>query len=281
VPDTFALTYTVPTDQNGDAVVRIPAKPTASPQHVNVQAKDLATGNFVRGIFVIYQFLPSGANQLQVVPDTVTITGPDTLTCSAGVASTFYVFGGQPPYTISNSVPQFLRLGQTLVANSGGGFTLSTLGGCVTPATIAISDSAGHTATITLNNNPGTQPPNAITAPIPIVTTPAASAIPTLACGANTNIVATGGGTITTQGTTQTPKPATSLFVGVDRPDIITALPSTVAPGEPITITRTTSISTVNPPNSNVSVPVNVLISDGAQTLTVPVRVANTCPAVP
>jgi len=277
-PDTFGLTYTVPTDQNGNAVVRIRANPAASQQLVIVQAKDVDSGNFVRGIFVIYQFLQNGDNQMQVVPDTVTITGPDTLTCSSGVSNTFYVFGGKPPYTISNPVPQFLRLGQSIVANSGGGFTLTTLGGCVSPATIAINDSAGHTATVTLNNNVGTTPPSTTTSPIPIVVTP--SNVPALTCGANTNIVATGGGTITTTGTTQTPNPATSLFVGVDRPDIITALPTTATPGAPITITRLL-VGTVNPPDSNALVPVNLFISDGVQTKTIPVQVANTCPPVP
>ncbi|HEX6792361.1 MAG TPA: hypothetical protein VF304_00805 [Casimicrobiaceae bacterium] len=277
-PDTFGLTYTVPTDQNGNAVVRIRANPAASQQLVIVQAKDVTSGNFVRGIFVIYQFLQNGNSQMQIVPNTVTITGPDTLTCSSGVANTFYVFGGKPPYTISNPVPQFLRLGQSIVANSGGGFTLTTLGGCVSPATIAINDSAGHTATVTLNNNVGTAAPSTTTSPIPIVITP--SNVPALTCGANTNIVATGGGTITTTGTTQTPNPATSLFVGVDRPDIITALPTTATPGQPITITRLL-VGTVSPPDSNALVPVNLFISDGVQTKTIPIQVANTCPPVP
>jgi hypothetical protein len=284
-PDTFGLTYTVPTDQNGNAVVRIRANPAASQQLVIVQAKDVTSGNFVRGIYVIQQFLPGGDTQLQVVPDTVTITGPDTLTCSSGVATTFYIFGGKPPYTVGNPFPQFLSIGQTVVATSGGGFTVTTRGGCVTPATISINDAAGHTTTVTLNNNLGTQPPNITTTPNPITITPKATGIPPLTCGANTNIVATGGGTITQQGTTQTITPATALFVGVDRPDILSALPSNATPGSPITITRVIppapDSSTVNPPASNALATVNVFVSDGAQTLTVPIQVANTCPALP
>ena len=282
-PDTFALTYTVPTDQNGNAVVRIRANPAASQQLVIVQAKDLTSGTFVRGIFVIYQFLPNGPNQLQVVPDTVTITGPDTLTCSANVSNTFYIFGGKPPYTISNPAPQFVRLAQSFVATSGGGFTLTTLGGCVSPVTIAISDAAGHTATVTLNNNVGTQAPGTATIPNPIVVTP--STVPTIACGANTNVVAVGGGTITQQGTTQTVNPATQFFVSVDRPDIVTVLSgsppvatTSFAAGSPITIQRSNSgsVDSSKPPLTNL--PVSLFISDGAQTLTVPVQVANTCP---
>ena len=282
-PDTFALTYTVPTDQNGNAVVRIRANPAASQQLVIVQAKDLTSGNFVRGIFVIYQFLPNGANQLQIVPSTLTITGPDNQTCSSNVSTTFYVFGGKPPYTVSNPAPQFVRLAQSFIPASGGGFTLTTLGGCVSPLTIAVSDSAGHTATATLNNNVGTQPPSTATTPNAIVVTP--TTIPNLACGANTNIVATGGGTITQQGTTQTIKPATSFFVSSSLPNSVTALPPTAAAGSAITLTRT-----IPPPNNppttdiidgsqgpNATVNVPVFISDGAQSITIEVPVTNSC----
>src|SRR6185437_7484081 len=99
-PDTFGLSYTVPTDQNGNAVVRVRANPAAHQQLVIVQATDVTSGNFVRGIFVVYQYLPAGPTQLQIVPSTLTITGPDNQTCSSGVVATFYIFGGQPPYTV-------------------------------------------------------------------------------------------------------------------------------------------------------------------------------------
>jgi hypothetical protein len=179
-PETFGLSYTVPSDQNGNAVVRVRANPDAHQQLVIVQATDVTSGNFVRGIFVIYQFVPGGTNQLQASPDTVTITGPDTLTCSANVAASFFIFGGQPPYTVTNPFPQALTLQQTLVQNSGGGFTVITKGVCVTPATLTIRDAAGHTTTVTLNNNVGTTPPASNTLPAPIVVTPSASNLPVL-----------------------------------------------------------------------------------------------------
>src|SRR5690348_13705210 len=224
-PETFGLTYTVPSDQNGNAVVRVRANPDAHQQLAIVQATDVTSGNFVRGIFVVYQVVQGSANQLQVSPQTVTITGPDTLTCSANVAASFFIFGGTPPYTVSNPFPQALTLQQTFVQNSGGGFTVITKGQCVTPATLTIRDAAGHTTTVTLNNNVGTTPPPTNTLPAPIVVTPNTNSLPVLQCGggasATTNIVAIGGGTITTTGNTQTQTPATSFTIATDRPDIL------------------------------------------------------------
>ncbi len=277
-PETFGLTYTVPSDQNGNAVVRVRANPDAHQQLVIVQATDVTSGNFVRGIFVIYQFVPGGTNQLQISPDTVTITGPDTQTCSANVAASFFIFGGQPPYTVTNPFPQALTLQQTFVQNSGGGFTVITKGVCVTPATLTVRDAAGHTATATLNNNPGTTPPASSVLPAAIVVTPSASNLPVLGCGASTNVVPVGGGTITTTGNQQTTTPATSFTTGTDRPDILSVLPTTVAPGSPITLNRlpTGTVNAGDAPGTTETVA--LFISDTRQTQVVNIKVINTCP---
>jgi hypothetical protein len=278
-PETFGLTYTVPSDQNGNAVVRIRANTDAPQQLVVVQAKDVMSGSFVRGIFVVQQVVAGGANQLQISPDTITITGPDTLTCSANVPASFFIFGGQPPYTISNPFPQALTLQQSFVQNAGGGFTVITKGVCVTPATLTIRDAAGHTTTVTLNNNPGTTPPGTSTLPAAIVVTPSASSLPVLACNTSTNVVAVGGGTITTTGNTQTTTPATNFTVATDRPDIlaITASAGSVAaPGSPIKLQRLPA-TTVTVGGTDPAV-VHLFISDTGQTQTLDIRVANVCP---
>jgi hypothetical protein len=285
-PETFALSYAVPSDQDGNAVARVRADPSAPQEIVIVQASDVTGGActvvttasspaalpagtcpFVRGVFVIVQVTAGGA-ALEVVPNTVTITGPDTQTCSFGVATTFFVFGGTPPYTVSNPFPNALQVSPSVVTSSGAGFTVTTLGACLAPATLSISDAAGHVTTVTVNNNVGTTPPATLTTPIPITVMPAT--IPTLACGANTGIVATGGGTITTQGNTQTTTPATTLFLSVSSPDILTALPSSIAPGAAISLHRQAS-------GSGPAV-VQLFVSDGKQVLTVNVPVQSTCP---
>jgi hypothetical protein len=270
---TFALTYTVPTDQNGTAVARIRAIPGASHQTAIVQATDVSTGAFVRGTFVIVSVSGANTADLLVLPDTVTITGADNQTCSSGVATTFYIFGGQPPYTIVNTFPQFVLIAPTTVLTSGAGFTVTTNGSCVDPVQIPVTDSAGHTVSVELTNEPGDSPPPTLSSPNPITVTP--SPIPLLGCGASTNVVATGGGTVSTTGNTRTVTPATTFLVGVNRPDILTALPADPAAGAPITLTRVNGVD-VNATTATTA-NVSLFVSDGAQTTTISVPVTNDC----
>ena len=279
-PPSFALTYTVPTDQNGTAVVRIRAIPGASSQVAIVQATDVSTGTFVRGTFVIVPVTNANAADLVVVPDTVTITGPDTQTCSSGVASTYFIFGGTPPYTISNTFPGLVLVSPSVVLTSGAGFTVTTTGACVDPVTLAITDAAGHTVTVKLSNKFGTNPPPTNTSANPITVTP--STVPLLGCGATTNVVASGGGTVTTTGNTQTVTPASSFFTSTNRPDILSVLPANPSSGAPITLNRllpaNPGTNVVDPTKADgATVNVSLLISDGGQTKTVNVPVINRC----
>ncbi|HLX29357.1 MAG TPA: hypothetical protein VKV24_12815 [Casimicrobiaceae bacterium] len=287
-PNAFARCYIVPTDQNGNAVARILANPSAPQQIVIVQASVLGTtppptstpvcdpsevpttGNFVRGLFVIQQ-----VGQLSVVPTTVTITGPDTQTCSAGVVSTFYIFGGTPPYTIRNTFPQALIVAPTLVAASGGGFNVTTNGACVNPATISIADAAGHQTTVTLINQVGTTPPNTVTNKNPIVIGP--TPIPTLTCGASTNIFVSGGGTSSQQGNSPPViTPATQFLISTDRPDILQVNPTSVGPLTAVQLTRLTGSNVDASASANATVHLNIF--DGNQSQTFSVTVTDTCP---
>lgn len=271
---TFALTYTVPTDANGIAVARIRAIPGAPQQVAIVQATDVSTGSFVRGTFVIVSTNNANAADLVVNPTDVTITGPDDQTCSSGVASTFFIFGGQPPYTVVQGFPGAVLISPTVVTAQGAGFTVTTTGACVDPVTIAITDAAGHTTTVTLHNVKGTNPPPTNTTPNAIVVTP--SQIPLLGCGASTNVVATGGGTTATTGNQQTTTPASAFFVGVSRPDLLTALPPNPAAGAPITLTRRTPTPIQG---TGATVNVSLFVSDGNQTRTINVPVTGAaCP---
>jgi hypothetical protein len=270
---TYALTYTVPSDQSGNAVVRMRALPGASQQTAIVQATDVSTGAFVRGTFVIVPVSNANAADLVVQPTDAKITGPDNQTCSSGVATTYYIFGGSPPYTVVASFPQAVTLSPSVVQTSGAGFTATTTGFCVDPMTFVITDSAGHSVTATLHNTLGTVAPPTTTSPNPIVVTP--SSIPALSCGASTNVIATGGGTVSTVGNQTTVTPAKSFFVGVSRPDLLSALPLSPASGAPITLTRlgATPVQGSDPVN------VSLFVSDGSQTKTITVPVTGApCP---
>lgn len=262
-PPTYGLSYTVPSDQNGEAIARVRALPNANQQVVIVQATDLLTGTFVRGIFIII----NGAGQeVTVIPDTVNITGPDSEHCSAGVTASFFIFGGLPPYTIRNTAPQYLAVTPTVVTESGGGFNATTLGGCLDPGRIIITDSAGHSETVEITNELGSAAPASNTSTIDISLSP--STIPTLTCGAPQNIVVTGGGTVTTQGSTVTVTPAESYFISVSRPDLITIANPNPSPGQAFTLTRA----------SGAPAPVTLNVSDGIQVVTRDLTLSGTCP---
>lgn len=270
-PPTFALSYTVPTDQNGDAIARVHALPNSSHQIVIVQATDLLTGTFVRGIFIV-----TNGDGLLIVPDKVTITGPDSETCSAGVGTSFFIFGGLPPYTISNTFPQFLAVSPSIVLASGSGFNVLTVGGCVDPAIIAITDSAGHTKTVEVKNLVGTKPPATVVSNNPIIISP--GSIPTLTClppTSSTNIALGGGGTTSTSGSTSTVTPATTFLLSTNRPDILTINPPNPAPLAPVTLTR--GPGTVSGNASSPSITLSVFDGNQTRTVSVPTSPA-TCP---
>jgi len=304
-PPSFALTYTVTTDQNGNAVARIRADPGASQQIVVVKATDVSTGAYVRGTFVIVSVVNANAADLVVVPTTVTISGPDNETCSSGVSSTYYIFGGQPPYRVVASFPQALTISPSEVQSYGAGFTATTTGACVDPETIAITDAALHTVTVTLTNKPGSTAPGSFTKSVPIVLTP--SSIPDtdntrVTCGTSTTVIATGGGSITTTGNTQTYNAPTFQW-STSRPDILSVLPSSADSGVAATLTRivppaptgvavgSTATNQVTPPLYVIQPPaatlaggnatVTVSVSDGTQIKKLTVPVTNDCTGPP
>jgi hypothetical protein len=293
-PVTTALTYTVPSDQNGNAVVRIRVAPNAPGQIAIVQATDVSTGSFVRGTFVIVAVTNANATDLVIVPTDVNITGADNQTCSTGVASTYYIFGGAPPYTIVNSFPQTVLISPSVVTTSGAGFTVTTLGFCVDPLNIAITDSAGHTVTVTLHNVVGTATPASTTARVGIILTP--SSFPAgspLLCGSSTSLVATGGGFTTQTGTTVTYTPPTAFLTSTSRPNVVSALPASAAPGSGITLTRVippapsgppgaVAVSVVNPGDAdNATENITITVSDGTTIKTVTLPVINKCTSPP
>jgi hypothetical protein len=164
----------------------------------------------------------------------------------------------------------------TVVFASGSGFNVTTLGGCVNPATLSVTDAAGHTTTFTINNSLGTIPPATTVTNNPITVAPLP--VPTLACGASWGLTALGGGTLTTVGNTQTFAPATAFILSTNRPDILTITPSNPSPGAQIQISRTGS-GTFDPSQAAAAtVNLTLNVSDGRQVLPVTVPVRNTCP---
>ena len=162
--------FTVTTDQNGRAAVRLVVPTTASTQFATIRATDVTGGSSVVGQFTIAQFV-NGNSILSVIPTgTTTFTGPSTEACSSGASATFYVFGGTPPYTIQTNFPTAVTISGSPVMQSGGGFTITTNGQCFTGLTFTITDANGRTLLTppTASNTFGTQAPP----PPPLVLVP-------------------------------------------------------------------------------------------------------------
>lgn len=169
-------TLTAVTDANGVATVFIQANFGAATQPATIRATELTTGNQVNGLFTIV------AAALTIVPNTVTVTGPDTSTCFAGAIIDYFIYGGSPPYRVSSTIPSAVILANSTVAVSGGSFRVTTTGQCVNPAIFSIVDATGIQTTASLVNSPGTAAPAPPPTP-PVFATP--SSIDATASGCN------------------------------------------------------------------------------------------------
>ena len=158
LPDTFANSITVTTDQDGFAIVRIKADVNAPTQVALIRATELTTGNIVNGSFTIAQFT-DGTGTLTAIPTTWTLSGPNSSSCAANIPVTYYIFGGTPPYRIQAALPNFAVISPPIVQTNGGGFT-ATVTGLVctndTGAPITITDATGRTISVILVNKLGT-----------------------------------------------------------------------------------------------------------------------------
>ncbi|HEX8740762.1 MAG TPA: hypothetical protein VF925_11540 [Casimicrobiaceae bacterium] len=184
-----ATSFTVTTDQNGVAAVRLLVAVTAPTQFATIRATDVTSGESIVGQFTIAQYT-NGSATLTVLPTgTTTFTGPDKATCDAGGMASFYIFGGTPPYTVATNFPQAITIKGAPVLKSGGGFTITTTGVCVTNLSFIITDASGRVATSpTVDNVVGTAaaPPPAL-----VVTPPSLSG--TCSAGSTFTFLATGG----------------------------------------------------------------------------------------
>jgi hypothetical protein len=143
---------------------------------------------------------------LTVIPSGVTtFTGPDTTQCSNGASATFYIFGGTPPYTVATNFPSAISISGAPVQRSGGGFTITTTGQCVTGLTFAITDASGRTVLTppTVSNVLGTAAPP----PPTLAVTPSSASI-NCTTSNNLQFLVTGG--TGTYNAALTPSPAGS-----------------------------------------------------------------------
>lgn len=116
----------------------------------------------INGIFVValsFSLLACGgggnesgpADSIQLSIAEVEVGAPGV--CATGVGPIVHIFGGRPPYKLSNSVPLGMQLDKSSVAESGEGFTITFINGvCMKKMPITIEDNMGRIAQVVVSN---------------------------------------------------------------------------------------------------------------------------------
>jgi hypothetical protein len=92
----------------------------------------------------------------QVVPESITFTGPDANTCGGGTTRVF-VYGGAGPYRIDNTAPVSVTVSTTSVSGPGGYFDVQVAAstGCLTSIPIVVVDQLNKQVTFTVTTEKG------------------------------------------------------------------------------------------------------------------------------
>ena len=131
---------------------------------------------------------PSSNAPLNAQPSTINFQGVTANTCANGISADVIVFGGRPPYQISQ--PGSFSVNPTLITNSGGRFTVTAIGQCSSASAIAVVDSNGATVSVTASNIlSAVQPADPPPAPFAV----SATTVTLNSCSAVGNVGLTGG----------------------------------------------------------------------------------------
>lgn len=92
-------------------------------------------------------------DELVASPAAVTVNA--TGGCAVGEGPTVHVYGGEPPYVLSNSVPGGMSLDKTKLLYSGDGFTITFINGvCLDQMPITVEDEMGRLLEVSVTNQP-------------------------------------------------------------------------------------------------------------------------------
>jgi hypothetical protein len=224
--ETLDTSVTVVTDELGHAQARVRVTALAANQTALLRVTDLTSGAFQNTSFLIAQTTGTSPGFF-TVPDAIKFTGPRADQCASNITADAFIFGGVPPYTVSNSNSAF-SVSPSIVPASGGSIDVRALGVCSDGFPIVITDSAGRTAVITVSNVVGTAAvPDLVVAPDEVQLSSCKSvASVTIAGGTGRYITSSGSGSIsvgqpsgqntfTISRTNNTPATSTGVQVGV------------------------------------------------------------------
>lgn len=161
-PEMLSTSGTTTTDNTGTARMRIRVLADAMSQTALLQVTDLSSGFTQR---TAVSLAPSSNAPLNAQPSTIVFQGLAPNTCASGIPADVIVFGGRPPYLISQ--PGSFLVSPTIVTQNGGRFTVTATGQCTAGSQIAVVDANGATVSVTASNALSDVPP-----PTPTPTTP-------------------------------------------------------------------------------------------------------------
>jgi hypothetical protein len=270
-------TFTVNTDERGEALVRLAAAVAAPTQVATLTITDITSGLVRRFSFNIV------SRTLSVLPGTdVTVTGPAGATggfspvsnlgqCPNGLTADFYIFGGAPPYRVVSPLTSMVLVGvpgsgfgPEAIVTASGGRVIVTVIGCGSVRLI-ITDANG--TLIESSQIIGVKGPDGVgTTTIPVVSPASLTFVaPPTGCNTSGAVTLTGAGSWT----------GTIATVG-GSPGISITPTNGIMPAT-VTVTRSS-----NPAPANPATPASVTIifasSAGTNTLTVNTTLAGNCP---
>ena len=247
-PEVLATTLLTTSDLNGQVRVRLRVLPNVPDQTALIQITDPETQAFQRIAITVRQFTGAGNASFFSIPQAISFAGPRVGQCASSGTATFTIFGGTPPYTVSNSSSSVTLL-QTTVSASGGSFSARlNSSACFTDLPIPITDAAGRTITVRISSVEGTVETPPVTVQPPTLS---------LACGGGSSATIAGG---------------TAPFSAASgHPRVVVALN-----GRVVTATRLTPDAAPNPgpfPTTG-----SIAVTDGNTGASVALTVPATCP---
>lgn len=247
--ETLGTTLTTVTDGTGTARVRVRVLNTAQAQTALLQATDLSSG-FTQAFTV--PIAPASNAPLTVQPTTIQFTGPDSTNCANNVSADVVVVGGRPPYQVTQA-PGFL-VNPSVLTFSGGRVTITATGQCATaanPQRVAIVDSLGASANVTIFNTTAPTAPTTAFAVSP-------TGVTLSSCGAIAQVALSGG---------------TGTYFAASESNVVSAT---------IPDNSRSIVSIQRQPGTPPTNPITVRVTDGqtvrAITVTLAQTAAGTCP---
>ena len=184
--EVLATSGTTATDNTGTARMRIRVLADAMSQTALLQVTDLSSGFTQRTSVAI---APSSNAPLNAQPSTIVFQGKEPNTCATSISADVIVFGGRPPYLISQ--PGSFQVSPTIVTQNGGRFTVTATGQCTAGSQIAVVDGNGATVSVTASNALSDVPPPTPTPTTPFIVSP--TTVSLNSCNDSANVLLIGG----------------------------------------------------------------------------------------